>query len=161
MLLLLFRGDGDPLAGLVAVVEDDAVAGDGLAEVDVDAAVVDEDVVHLGVGALGVLLALKLDKGVAEALARLRVADDVDAVHAPEAAEDELEPALVRRGVQPAHKEDVLGRPDVRVRQVLHELQHRRARPRLRLLLPLLLRLLRRLGFGFCRIPFFPFSLSP
>ena len=55
--------------------------GDALREVDVDAAVVDEDVVHLEVGVLARLLVLELDEGVLQRVARLVVTDHLAAHH--------------------------------------------------------------------------------
>jgi hypothetical protein len=52
-----------------------------LREVDVDAAVVDKDVVHLEVRAAAVLLLLELDKAITERVAGLVVADDLRAAH--------------------------------------------------------------------------------
>ena len=52
---------------------------DGLAEVDVDAPVVDEYVVHLEVGVLARLGVVELDEGVLQRVARVAVADDLAA----------------------------------------------------------------------------------
>ena len=49
------------------------VLGDGLAEVDVYASIVDEDVVHLEVGVFAVAGLLELHKGVLERIPRLPV----------------------------------------------------------------------------------------
>lgn len=67
----------------------------GLAEVHVHPAVVDEHIVHLEVRRLARLLVLKLDEAVAEAVARLEVADDVSGHDLAEAGEDDLEVVLL------------------------------------------------------------------
>ena len=87
--------------------------GHRLAEVDVDAAVVDEHVVHLEVGVLTVLLALELDERVAQRVTRLLVAYHLAAVDLAEAREDQLEVVVVRHRIQLAHKQHVLRRLDI------------------------------------------------
>ena len=48
-----------------------------LAEVDVDATIVDQTALHLGVRLLGILLAVVLDECVAEAVVRTAIATEV------------------------------------------------------------------------------------
>ena len=59
-------------------------------EIDVNAPVVDQDVVHLEVRRLSLGFSLKVDKGVAETRPRLEVAYDVASGHLTEPTENDL-----------------------------------------------------------------------
>lgn len=72
-----------------------------------NAVVVDQDVLHLEVGLLAVLLVFKLDKGVLQAVAGLLVADDFAGEDLAEAREDDFEVFVLCDGVELAHEEDV------------------------------------------------------
>ena len=62
-----------------------------LTEVDVNAAVVDEDVVHLEEGVLALLRLLELDEGILQRLARLLVLDNLTADDRSEPREDDFQ----------------------------------------------------------------------
>ena len=92
---------------------------DGLREVDVDPSVVDYRVLHLKISLFAGLRHLELDERVLQRSPRLPVLDDLAAPDLPEPREDQLQ-VLVRRGrVQLAHKQNVIRRGDVSVRDVL------------------------------------------
>ena len=109
--------------GVLARAPDLAELAHALAEVDVDAPVVDQHALHLGVGGLGRRLVLVLDEGVLQAVARLLVTDHLARQDRAEPAEDELEVGVRRDRVQLAHEQDVLGRLDLGERQVAHHLE--------------------------------------
>lgn len=88
-----------------------------------DAAVIDEDVVHFEVSALGILALLELDERILQRITRLLVADDFAAEDLAKAGEDELEVFACRDGVELADEEDVLGRGDVGEGQVADHLE--------------------------------------
>tara|TARA_B000000437_G_C11623445_1_gene296368 strand:+ start:385 stop:828 length:444 start_codon:yes stop_codon:yes gene_type:complete len=62
----------------------------GLREIDVNAPVIDQNVVHLEVRRLRLGFSLKVDEGVAETRASLEVAYDVASGHLAESTEDDL-----------------------------------------------------------------------
>ena len=69
----------------------------GLGEVNMDAAVVDEYIVHLEEGVLRGFVSIKANEGVAERIARLPVADDVAGGDGAKAREYDLK-ILHRQG---------------------------------------------------------------
>jgi hypothetical protein len=86
----------------------DLQLGDGLGEVDMDPAVVDEDGVHFEVSAFGIFLLVELDEGVLEAVSGLGVFDDFATEDGTESAEDELEVLGACDRVELADEQDVL-----------------------------------------------------
>jgi hypothetical protein len=104
-----------------------------LRKVDVDAPVVDEDVVHLEVRALGVFAVPELDKRILQRVLRLLVPDDLATEDLSKPRKDQLEVLARRDGVQLAHKEDVLGRCDVGKGQVADHLEREGLRARVAL----------------------------
>ncbi|KAI3485967.1 hypothetical protein L1887_50621 [Cichorium endivia] len=103
---------------------------DALGKVDPDAAVVDEHVLHLEVGAFGVVLLVELDKGVLERVASLFVLDHLARHNPAEAREDELQILAARDRIELAHKEDVLGRADLGKGEVADHFERQRSRVR-------------------------------
>jgi len=104
---------------------------DRLGEVDVNAPVVDEDIVHLDVGPFGRLALLELDEGVLQAVARLLVADHLAAPDLAKAGEDQLEVLAFGDLVQLAHEKDVLRRGHVGEGEVPDHFERQRLGARL------------------------------
>ena len=77
-----------------------------------DAAVVDEAVVHLEEGLLAGLVGVEAEEGVVERVARLPVADDVARGDVAEAAEDDLQ-VLFRRQQQTCERRALPGNPAI------------------------------------------------
>lgn len=75
-----------------------------LREVDVDATVVDQHVVHLEVRVFARLLLLELDERVLQGVARHFVADHLARLDLAEAAEDDLQVVVGGDGIQLAHE---------------------------------------------------------
>jgi len=86
-----------------------AMATGGLTEIDVNAAIVYEHVVHLEIGALARRLIGKLDKTKAQAVASDVVLDDLTAQHAPELREEKLQVLLLGDGIKLADEQHILG----------------------------------------------------
>jgi len=100
-----------------------AQAAHALAEIDVDAAVVNKHRVHLGVCLLATLLVLELDEGVLQTVARLLVADNLAAENLAEATEDQFQIFVGGDWVQLADEEHVLWRLDLGKGQIAHHLK--------------------------------------
>ena len=83
-----------------------------------DAPIVDEDIVHLDVGGLAVLLVLKLDKRKLQRVARLAVANHLRAANGAEARKNDLQVLIARHGVELADEKDVFRRENVFERKV-------------------------------------------
>lgn len=104
-----------------------------LRKVDVDAPVVDEDVVHLEVRALGILAVPELDKRILQRVLGLLIPDDLATEDLSKPRKDQLEVLARRDGVQLAHEEDVLGRCHVGKGQVADHLEREGLRARVAL----------------------------
>ena len=94
--------------------------GHGLTEVNVDATVINQNIVHLEVSVLTVLCFLKLNEGVLQGLLGLVVLDHLAAADGPKAREDHLQVFVCCDGVQLADKQNIVRRSDVSVRKVSH-----------------------------------------
>lgn len=109
-----------------------------------NAPIVNKHIIHLEIRILAALLVLKLNKSVLQRIARNLIPDDLAPDDLPEPAKDDLQIVVRRDRIQLAHKQHILRRRHIRIRNVPHNLQNRR--PRLGLLLGQHLRnLLRRL----------------
>src|SRR5690606_30674360 len=107
-----------------------AELADALREIDVYPAVVDQDILHLGIGGLARGLLLVLDESVLKTVARLPVANDLTAQDLAEAAEDEFQILVGGDRVQLAHKEDVFRSLDLGEGKIPHQLERQRIGPR-------------------------------
>ena len=96
-----------------------------MAEIHLNAAIVNKHVIHLVIRVHGALLRLKLNERVAERVARLVIADDLAALHA-KTEEDHAQVLVLRNWIQLANKENVLRRLHVRIREITDHLQHDR-----------------------------------
>ncbi len=95
-----------------------------LAEVDMDSPVINETVVHFEVGLFTGSDCHELDEAIAERASRLPVPDDLATLDLSEATEYGLQVLVSGDRVEFADEQHIVGRLDVRVRQVIEHLQH-------------------------------------
>lgn len=90
--------------------------------------VVNEHVIHFEIGRFAVLLILELNEGVAQRVARLAVSNYLATSDGPESREDKLEVFVGRDRVELANEQNVLGRLNIRVRNIADDLEQLGAR---------------------------------
>lgn len=98
-------------------------SADTLREVDPDPAIVDEDVLHFEICALGVVLFVKLDEGILQRIACLLVSDHFTRKNLAEARKDKLEIVAARYGIELTDEQDVLWWSNVCERQIADHLE--------------------------------------
>lgn len=90
--------------------------------------VVNQHIVHLEVRVLATLLVLKLNKSVLQRISGNLIPDDLAPNNLSEPAKDDLQIVVRRDRIQLAHKQHILRRRHIRIRNVPHNLQNRRSR---------------------------------
>lgn len=105
-----------------------------LREVHMNAAIVNQHIIHLDVRLLARFRILKLDKRILQRIVRHPIANHLAADHPTETTEYNLQIIVTRHRIQFAHKQHILGRRHVRIGQIADNLQDRRTRPCLTLL---------------------------
>jgi len=93
--------------------------GHRLREVDVNPPLVYEHALHLEVGLVASLFFLELNERVLQTVTSFPVSDDVAANYLAKAGEYQFQVVLLGDWVELANKEDVLGRLDLGVREVI------------------------------------------
>lgn len=102
--------------------------GHGLREIDVNASIVDEYIVHFEIGRLTRFTVLKLDERILQRIAARSIANHFAALHLAETTEDNFQVIVSRHRIQFAHKQNIFGRCNIGIGQIADNFQNRCSR---------------------------------